>query len=148
MEDNHEMTSGYGQQDRDELKEWMRKIEAENAGQELYARKQYVMSKISAGANLCVLAIVVFCVLILMPKVLHTFEQMNTVMEELEMVSEELAEADIAGMLDNVDSLVRSGEAGMEEAVGKIARLDIESLNEAIRDLQAVVEPLARLFGK
>ena len=46
----------------------------------------------------------VFCVLILMPKVLHTFEQMNTVMEELEMVSEELAEADIAGMLDNVDT--------------------------------------------
>ena len=51
-------------------------------------------------------------------------------------------------MLEHVDSLAQTSEEGMAEALEKISALDIESLNEAIRDLQAVVEPMARLFGR
>ena len=134
--------------DRAELTEWMRKSESENAGQERYAKKQYTMSKISAGACVCVLLIVIFCAAVLLPQVLHTLEQMNAVMTELETVSSDLAQADLSGMLEHVDSLAQTSEEGMAEALEKISALDIESLNEAIRDLQAVVEPMARLFGR
>ena len=73
---------------------------------------------------------------------------MNAVMTELETVSSDLAQADLSGMLEHVDSLAQTSEEGMAEALEKISALDIESLNEAIRDLQAVVEPMARLFGR
>ena len=134
--------------DREELAEWLKKIEAENAGQELYAKKQYTMSKISAAASVCVLVIVIFCAAVLLPRVLHTLDQMDVVMTELETISGDIARTDISGMLEHVDSLVQTSEEGMVEAMEKISGLDIESLNEAIRDLQTVVEPMARLFGR
>ncbi len=82
-------------------------------------------------------------------------EQTNTLMQQasgvlanLDTVTEELAKTDITGMMEDVDSLVVSSEENMATAIGKIEAIDIESLNKAIKDLQSVVSPLAKLFGR
>ena len=75
-------------------------------------------------------------------------DQTAIVVDNVENITADLAAVDIQGMMDNVNSLVVTSEASMEEAVEKIEDIDFDSLNQAIQDLQAVVEPLSKLFKK
>lgn len=152
MAENHE---GFERQGQAGMTEWMRRVEASNEAQVRYAKKQYAMSRISAVCSGGMLLVVIVCALVLTPKMLSTFRQIDTVMGEMESVltdlesaSNALAGADVAGMLEGVNTLVEDSQTGVAEAVEKISALDIETMNEAIADLKAVVEPLARLFGR
>jgi len=138
----------FASQNQAEVAEWMRRVEEFNAQQVKYAKKQYLMAGISAACSICMLLAVIICGLVLMPKLLDTFEQIDMVMTNLEDVSAELAEADLAGMLEEVSTLVGDSQAGVSDAINKISTLDIDTMNEAIQDLKAVVEPLAKLFGR
>ena len=71
--------------------------------------------------------------------------QAETVMENLNIVAEELAQSDLGSMAVNVNTLVTDGQAAIEEALTKIQSFDIEKLNKAISDLSAIVEPLAKI---
>ena len=78
----------------------------------------------------------------------------NTVLADLETVTSDLAEADLEEMVGNVNGLVdqsREGVAvakkGVELAVDKINAIDIDTLNQAIKDFSDVVEPLAKFFN-
>lgn len=75
----------------------------------------------------------------------------DNVVSNLEQITDELAKADLAGMAQDISSLVGTAQEGIEEAVDKLNAIDLEALNKAIQDLQAVIEPLADfvgLFGK
>ena len=50
-------------------------------------------------------------------------------------------------MIGDVDSLVSSSQAGLEETLEKVNSIDIEKLNEAIDGLAKVVEPLTKFFN-
>lgn len=51
-------------------------------------------------------------------------------------------------MIEDLNALVSGSRDGISEAIGKIAAIDIDSLNEAIQDLKTVIQPLARLLGR
>lgn len=85
---------------------------------------------------------------VLMGQATEAITQTSGVIDNLNKVTTDLADADITGMLNNVDSLVVSSEENMAVALEKVNEIDIVSLNKAIKDLQAVVSPLAKLFGK
>ena len=85
----------------------------------------------------------------------EAIEQANGVLNDvqpvvanLNEVTNDLASADITGMLEDVDGLVVSSEKNMGEALQTITEIDIKSLNEAISDLSAIVAPLAGMFRK
>ena len=122
----------------------MKRLEASNAAQERYARKQYRMSQLSTVANLAVLALVVFLVATLLPKVNATFEDLNTVMKNVQTITEDLAEVDVEGMMGNIDDLVVESSDSLTQAMKKINALDIEKLNDAINNLNDAIEPMAR----
>ena len=75
-------------------------------------------------------------------------DQTAVVVDNLEDITTDLANTDIQGMMDNVNSLVLASEESITDAVKKIEDIDIDSLNKAIQDLQAVVSPLSKLFKK
>ena len=72
-------------------------------------------------------------------------DQAVIVLDHLETVTNELAQVDLNSMIADVDELVGSSQSAVEDALGKINTIDIDTLNQAIKDLAAVVEPLARL---
>lgn len=72
-------------------------------------------------------------------------DQAAVVLGNLETVTQELAQADLSGMVANVDQLVTSSQDGVAQALEKINTMDIEELNKAIANLSDVVEPLAKL---
>lgn len=129
--------------------------------QNRYAKWQCILT---AAAALCCVGIFVLA-LTLMPQIQAVTEQMNTVLTDLEAVTgqlegemdtilsnlntvtDELARADLEGMVADVDSFVTTGQEAVEQATEKLNIIDFETLNQAIEDLADVVEPLAKFFN-
>lgn len=135
----------------------------ENEQREMkYAKKQAkVASIISIVA--CILAIVVIGVVFtLLPKInalvvqaTTTIESVDTILGDtknvvtnLNTVTDDLSKVDMSSLLGDVSGLVESTESSLGDAMTKINAIDIEGLNTAIEDLGAIVEPMAKLFGK
>ena len=129
--------------------------------QNRYAKWQCILI---ATAALCCVGIFVL-VLTLMPQIRAVTAQMNTVLTDLEAVTgqlegeldtilsnlstvtDEMARADLEGMVADVDSFVTTGQKAVEQATEKLNIIDFETLNRAIEDLADVVEPLAKFFN-
>lgn len=126
----------------------MERIEASNAGQEKYARKQYHMSRITAAASVIILAVVLYTASVFIPKVNVTYQNMELIMEDLQVITSELAEADINQMISDVDELAVRSQENIGSAMEKINAIDIDGLNQAIRNLSDAVEPFAKFFNQ
>ena len=83
----------------------------------------------------------------LMPQVQALTGQMETVLTNLEIVTEQLAGMDLGEMVRNVDDLVAASQAGVEETMGKLNSIDFDELNRAIGNLSDVVDPMAKFFN-
>lgn len=132
----------------DEFCALMERIEASNAGQEKYARKQYHMSRITAASSVIILAVVLYTASVFIPKVNVTYQNMELIMEDLQVITSELAEADINQMISDVDELAVRSQENIGSAMEKINAIDIDGLNQAIRNLSDAVEPFAKFFNQ
>lgn len=71
--------------------------------------------------------------------------QMEGLMVDLETVAATLAQADLGSMVENVDALVQTAQQSLALTMEKLNTIDFATLNQAIADLAAVVEPLAKI---
>ena len=137
-----------------EIREWMDKLEKSNRQQVRSARLQCFFSFLAAVCCLLLLltvAKIVPDIKELSGEISGIALQAESVLTNLETVTQELAAADLEGLVTDVDGLVSVSQAGVENAVEKMNAIDIETLNKAIEDLAKIVEPLAKvssLFGR
>lgn len=137
-----------------ETLELLRKIERSSRIQ-IYSG--YVRTGLMLVCAVCMAALVVM-VFRLMPQIneilaqaQHAFNQVGTVLDYLEQTSYQLSQVDLQGMVSNVDGLVTTGQQSLEASMEKLNGVDFETLNKAIKDLAAVIEPLAKMtkvFGR
>ena len=134
------------QQGEDQMEERSRdviglleELTEQNRQQTASLKKQLFVTRILAAAG-CVLAAAVIAVFLLIvpPTLVEATDTLQTAQETL---------TDIQTLFDENGLVWQSSEA-LSQATEKLNRMDIESLNSAIRDLGAVVEPLAEFFGK
>lgn len=137
-----------------ETLELLRKIEKNNRIQTYsgYARTALVLA-----CAVCIMVLTV-AVLRLMPQInailgqaQNAVNQVRTVLDYLEQTSYQLSQVDLQGMVSNVDGLVTTGQQSLEASMEKLNGVDFEALNKAIKDLAAVIEPLAKMtkvFGR
>ena len=137
-----------------ELYRVMEKLEKTNRQQAMFARIQCIFSVVAAVCCLLLLltvAKIVPDIRDLSAEISGIAAQAETVLTNLETVSDELAAADLEGLVTDVDTLVTASQEGVESAIEKLNTIDIQTLNKAIKDLADLVEPLARvanIFGK
>ena len=137
-----------------ETPELLRKIERSSRIQ-IYSG--YVRTGLMLVCAVC-MAVLVVMVFRLMPQIneilaqaQHAFNQVGTVLDYLEQTSYQLSQVDLQGMVSNVDGLVTTGQQSLEASMEKLDGVDFEALNKAIKDLAAVIEPLAKMtkvFGR
>lgn len=127
-----------------ELLDLLRKIEKSSKQQSRIAVIQCVLTVVTVLC--CVAAVVLICRVL--PQFNELVTQMQTVLGNLEQTTEQLAAADLESMVSNVDSFVITGQDSLEKTMEKLNTIDFEALNNAIKDLAAVVEPLANFFGR
>ena len=137
-----------------ETLELLRKIERSSRMQ---TYSGYVRTGLMLVCAVC-MAVLVVMVFRLMPQIneilaqaQHAFNQVGTVLNYLEQTSYQLSQVDLQGMVSNVDGLVTTGQQSLEASMEKLNGVDFEALNKAIKDLAAVIEPLAKMtkvFGR
>lgn len=118
-----------------------------------YAKKQGRIVALAAIFCVAIMIGVGILVLSVLPKVVTLLDQANgiavqadDVMKDLNVVTKQLAQADITGMIDDVSKLVVESEESINDAMKKVDAMDIEGLNKAIKDLGDVIEPLAKMM--
>ena len=136
---------------------------------EKYARQQLLFTKILCGIFAAVLVCVLVVTVVLsgavsqLTKVIAPLEdvvsqvesvatqvkgmtgQAEIILDNMETVTQELADADLTGMVENVNDLTEESQTVVADAMEKLDTIDIATLNKAIKDLAAVVEPLAKI---
>ena len=132
------------------LMDLLEQMEKANRKQVAYARLQFIFSVIAA---ICCILLLLAGVKIL-PQLQEAALQAETVLTNLETVTTELAQADLIGMVENVDALVTNvdglvgtSKEGVEQTMAKINAIDFDALNDAIKDLSDVIEPIAKFFN-
>ncbi len=128
----------------------------------VYAKRQSRFAMIISIVCLVIVILVAVAVISVIPKLLVlignvnniianaevTLSEASGVLDNLNRVTEDLANQDIAGLFDSVNGLVIESQEKINEAMDKVNAMDIETLNQAIYELHTVVEPLAKLFGR
>lgn len=133
------------------LVELLERMEQTNKKQVFYARLQFLFTVVAA---LCCVVLLLSGMSIL-PKLQETAVQAEAVLTNLETVTTELANVDLNSMVQNVDTLVTdvdglvgTSQVGVEQAMEKLNAIDFDALNDAIKDLSDVIDPIARFFNK
>ena len=136
-------------EEKNEMLELMRKMEENSRKQLLYTRIQCAAAVI---AVVC-FAGIFFLIRDLLPQVSAIMAdipglvtQLERVLANLEVVTGDLATVDFETMVTGINALVSTGQVSLEETVAKLNAIDFESLNTAIGNLSAVVEPMASFF--
>lgn len=130
-------------EEKQDLQELLERLDRSNRQQARYARWQCIFS---VAAAVCCVGLFVL-VYTLMPQVRELTQQTESVLTNLEVVTDQLAGMDLGSMVSNVDDLVTTSQAGVEQTMDKLNAIDFEALNTAIANLSAVVEPLAKFFN-
>ena len=112
-------------------------------------------------AAIIALAAIVLCA-VLIPRTVKTLGGIDAATEELNSVAATLNQVDFVGMSESISELTEQGKDTLSTALGdveasldsmqtaldNISKLDVDGLNQSIADLSAIVDPMARLFGK
>ena len=135
----------------DKTLELLEKIEKTN-------RRHLLFTQIFCGIALvaalfCILALVK--VHQLLPQVQGITAQMQGLLGNMEQAASQLAALDLQGIAENVEALVGNvdmlainAQDSLKQTMTKLDTIDFETLNKAIQDLAAVVQPLADFFGR
>lgn len=134
-------------EERTELETVMKQIEETEKERKKYEKRQFYMSAVSAVSCFLIFCLFLSVYISVVPKVKSTFNEIERVTVELGVISDQLTEADLAGLVEHVDTLAVTSEQGVQEALKKIESIDIDGLNSAIQALSEVVEPLAKFVG-
>jgi len=127
-----------------EILELLERIEKTNRQQ---ARTGRLLCVLGVLAVICciITAVMIFNVL---PQFTALMSQMETVLGNLEQTTTQLAALDLERMVTDVDALVVTGEESLKQTMEKLNAIDFETLNQAVKDLAAVVKPLADFFSR
>ena len=136
-------------EEKNEMLELLKRIEESNRKQLWYTRIQCIAALVAVACFVGVYFLIkdflpqISAIITEIPGVVA---QMESVLSNLELVTKELTTVDFAGMIEGVNALVATGQAGLEETVVKLNSIDFEALNKAIATLTEVIDPLAKFF--
>ena len=115
--------------------------------QQTLLKAMYRMSIIRTVACLLIFLVIAGSALYVLPGVKRLVDQLSIVADNLEQI-------DVTYMTESVTNLAVTGTESLETAMRQVTaalenlnKLDIDTLNQSIADLGAIVEPMARLFG-
>lgn len=153
MEENNQVQNSSA--DMETLAGLLRDIRDENVKEQKYTKKLLHWMQLTMSIMMVVIIVLTFGIASYVPKINQLIDEANTlvvstegVMDNLEVVTTELAKVDYEGTINNVNGLVVDSQKSVNEAMEKITAIDFEGLNNAISDLESVISPLAKLFGK
>lgn len=138
----------------DRLEAALKRLEEQTALQTALAKKRLFYSRLGA-AFLAVAAVSLVWlagrVAGMLPQVERTLGSASSALESVDLLAQQATEADIPAILENLDQTLVEGRESINEAslaLQQVSEIDFAGLNQAILDLQKVLEnPLGSLVG-
>lgn len=132
----------------------LQKIQADTAAQAADSKKRLWLARISTAALVVLVVAIIATGMQLVPQVTGAIAQTQAVLGDVKTITQQIVDADILTILQNVSQLVDESKTGitqalteMQGALQKLQSINIAGLNKAITDLSNIVAPMARLFG-
>ena len=113
-----------------------------------YQKLSFLMSMLSAIFTGGMLIVIVGFVMFAVPKINTIYDSTMVSLKNLEQLTAELNEADLGGTVENINNLTIQATGDLSASMERLNSVDLEKLNEAIDNLNATVEPMAKFFGK
>ncbi len=126
------------------MEEQLNALKESSKKQEKYAKRTFYMTAISAACCVLILTVAVAAYFSLVPRLKSSLKSIEQTAQNLSEISQELNEADLSGMIQDVDSMVVTSEEGVRRALSKIDSINIEELNNAIGALSDTVNTLRK----
>ncbi len=140
----------------------LRQIAQDTAAQKRHCRAAAFAARLQTACFALLLAGVIAAALALAPRVRATLNAVDTGLAQLNEVTATLNRVDFIAMGESVTALAVNGNeslsaamedlqlamADVDKAVNTLTAIDMESLNTSIGSLSAILEPMARFFGK
>ncbi len=114
------------------------------------SKKRLFYQRISTLCAAAILVVVAIAAVLMVPRVTATLEHINAVAvkaeDSLEKVDEMTASMEDAS--DNLNKLVSENGEALGAAVKSMSEVDYEGLNQAIKDLQDAIGPMANFMNR
>lgn len=104
-------------------------------------KKQLRLSRILTGVIGIVAVALLAVALLIVPRTVQSLNRADRLLKELER-------ANLAETVQSINDLAEGSQAEISQTLEKLNQLDLNSLNEAIRNLESATRPLADLFGR
>lgn len=124
----------------EEIRETLNNVRDINVQQLKVLKKQLNLTRLIS-------LILIIALVVLFYYLSTMYTRINSTLDDIQVVSSQLADADWPGMIENINKLVTTSQQSIQAAIYKIENIDIDALNRAIQDLNSVIAPLARFFG-
>lgn len=113
-------------------------------------KKKLFWQKISTCCIAAITGIVIVTMVIVIPQLEATLNHINdTAIKAQDSLNEaNIMITSVTEAGENFDSLVEKNGEGLTSAVESMSKIDFEGLNEAIKDLQDAIGPLAAFMSK
>ncbi|MBR3515272.1 MAG: hypothetical protein IKO10_02870 [Lachnospiraceae bacterium] len=112
-----------------------------------YQKLAFIMSMLGTIFMGVILIIVIGLVVYIVPKVNTIYESTMVSLNNLEMLTTELNNADLGGTVQNINTLTVQATGDLSNTMQRLDSIDLEKLNKAIENLNATIEPMAKFFG-
>ncbi|MBR5421577.1 MAG: hypothetical protein IK115_10545 [Lachnospiraceae bacterium] len=112
-----------------------------------YQKLSFVMSMLSCLFTAGMLAVVIIVAMTILPKVDSIYSSTMVSLNNMEQLTDELNRADLAGTVNNINELTLQATGDLSQTMNKLNAIDLDNLNNAIKNLNDTVEPMAKFFG-
>lgn len=110
-------------------------------------KRQRAYLRFIAAIFVLFLSGVILFLAIAAPRINNMIAEVETASGSLDVISRQLADADIPSMIDQISRLAENSDQIVNQASENMNKIDFDKLNKAITDLQTVISTLARVFG-
>lgn len=119
----------------------------ENDNSTKYSKGTYYFTMVIAGCSVLTFLILLICALVIVPKAVRLIGTAQTTLDNMQEVSEQLTTLKLSETIQSIDESTANAMSDVSEAMNQINSLDVDSLNESIRDLKESVESFNKLFS-
>ena len=119
-----------------------------NDNTEKYSKGTYLFTMIIAGCSALTFLVILIVAIVVVPKAVRLMNTAQQTLDNMETVSEELMSLELAQTVKNIDENTARAMQDVSDSMEQIQNLDIDSLNQSIRDLKESTDSFRNLFNK
>ncbi len=111
-------------------------------------KRDFIIKLIIAISSVLTFMVILIAVIILVPKAVRLMNTAQRTIDNMETVSEELKALELAEAIKTIEDNTSQAMSDVSDAMEQVEKLDVDTLNESIRELKESTERFSSLFGR